>query len=151
MSAAVVKDLYQSIIKPDAKPKTMKNLTTASTIIITLAIFALSLTPPDNLQNVVIYSVGGMVSAFYIPLMLGLYWMRTNEWGALAGVIGGLGTFLLNGMGVVDWKMGMEPIVIGVIVSLVLTVLVSLITPKTPYRIIDTWFARKPLYMKDNS
>ena len=34
MSAAVVKDLYQSVIKPDAKPKTMKNLTTASTIII---------------------------------------------------------------------------------------------------------------------
>ena len=149
MSAAVVKDLYQSVIKPDAKPKTMKNLTTASTIIITLVIFVLSLTPPDNLQNVVIYAVGGMVSAFYIPLMLGLYWMRANEWGALAGMVGGLATYLLNGMGVVNWKMGMEPIVIGVIVSLVLTVVVSLITPKSPYRIIDTWFSRNPLYMKD--
>ena len=96
-----------------------------------------------------IYAVGGMVSAFYIPLMLGLYWMRANEWGALAGMVGGLATYLLNGMGVVNWKMGMEPIVIGVIVSLVLTVVVSLITPKSPYRIIDTWFSRNPLYMKD--
>lgn len=151
MSAAVVKDLYQSVIKPDASPKTMKSLTTVSTIVITLVIFVLSLTPPDNLQNVVIYAVGGMVSAFYIPLMLGLYWMRANEWGALAGMIGGLATYLLNGMGIVNWKMGMEPIVIGVIVSLVLTVVVSLLTPKSPYRIIDTWFARNPQYMKDKA
>ncbi len=54
-------------------------------------------------------TVGTMVSAFYIPLMLGLYWMRANEWGALAGMVGGLATYLLNGMGVVNWKMGMEP------------------------------------------
>ena len=67
MSAAVVKDLYQSVIKPDASPRMMKSLTKISTVVITLVIFVLSLTPPDNLQNVVIYAVGGMVSAFYTP------------------------------------------------------------------------------------
>lgn len=61
--------------------------------------------------------------------MLGLYWMRANEWDALTGMVGGLADYLLNGMGIVNWKMGMEPIVIGVIVSLVLTVVVSLLTP----------------------
>lgn len=148
MSASVVKDVYQTMINPGASPKTMKTMTNVSTVAITLAIFVLSLTPPDNLQNVVIYAVGGMVSAFYIPLMLGLYWMRTNEWGALAGMIGGLATYLLNGMGIVNWKMGMESIVIGVIISLVLTVAVSLVTPKTPYHIIDRWFSRHPQPME---
>ena len=144
MSASVVKDVYQTMIKPDASPKTMKSMTNIATIVIALVIFFLSLTPPDNLQNVVIYAVGGMVSAFYIPLILGLYWMRANEWGALAGMVGGLATYLINGMGLVDWKMGMEPIVIGVIVSLVLTVVVSYLTPKSPYHIIDRWFSRHP-------
>ena len=144
MSASVVKDVYQTMIKPDASPKTMKSMTNIATIVITLVIFFLSLTPPDNLQNVVIYAVGGMVSAFYIPLILGLYWMRANEWGALAGMVGGLVTYLINGMGLVDWKMGMEPIVIGVIVSLILTVVVSYLTPKSPYHIIDRWFSRHP-------
>ena len=54
-------------------------------------------------------------------------------------------------MGIVNWRMGMESIVIGVLVSLVLTIVVSLITPKSPYRIIDSWFSRNPLYMKDNA
>jgi len=144
MSASVVKDLYQNIIKPEASPKTMKNLTKISTVVITLVIFALSLNPPDNLQNIVVYAVGGMVSAFYIPLMLGLYWMRANEWGALAGMVGGLATYLLNGSGIVNWTMGMQPIVIGTLVSLVLTVVVSYLTPKTPYGIINVWFGRMP-------
>jgi len=148
MSAAVVKDLFQGVIKPDASPKTMKNLTTVSTIVITIIIGILSLTPPDNLQDVVVYAIGGMVSAFYIPLMLGLYWMRTNEWGALSGIIGGLLVYLLTGMGVLKWSMGMQPIIIGVVASLVLTVVVSLVTPKTPYHIIDTWFSRHPDSLK---
>ena len=66
-------------------------------------------------------------------------------------MVGGLVTYLLNGMGIVNWRMGMESIVIGVLVSLVLTIVVSLITPKSPYRIIDSWFSRNPLYMKDNA
>ncbi len=144
MSASVAKDLYQNIVKPDASPKTMKRLTKISTVVITLVIFALSLNPPDNLQNIVVYAVGGMVSAFYIPLMLGLYWMRANKWGALAGMIGGLGTYLLNGDGIVNWTMGMQPIVIGTLVSLVLTVAVSCLTPKTPFGIINAWFGRMP-------
>lgn len=142
MSASVVKDIYQTIIKPEATPKTMKKLTNVATIVITLIIFVLALTPPDNLQDIVVYAVGGMVSAFYIPLMLGIYWMRANEWGALAGMAGGLLTYLLNGAGIVDWTMGMQPIVIGTLISLGLTVLVSYLTPKTPYGVIQTWFGR---------
>lgn len=144
MSASVVKDIYQTMIKPDASPKTMKTLTNVCTTVITLVIFLLSLTPPDNLQNIVVYAVGGMVSAFYVPLILGLYWMRTNEYGALAGMAGGLATYLLNGAGIVNWTMGMQPIIIGTLVSLVLTVGVSCLTPKTPYGIIEAWFARAP-------
>lgn len=143
MSASVVKDIYQTIIKPDASPARMKNLTQIVTIVIMLVIFFVALTPPDNLQDIVVYSVGGMVSAFYIPLMLGIYWMRSNEWGAIAGMVGGLLTYLLNGAGILHWTMGMQPIIIGTLVSLVLTVAVSCVTPRTPYGIIETWFGRK--------
>lgn len=144
MSAAVVKDLFQGVIKPDAKPETLKKMTTISTSVLTIIICILSLTPPDNLQEVVVYAIGGMVSAFYAPLLLGLYSMRVNEWGALSGIIGGLVVYLLTGMGVLNWSMGMQPVVVGVIASLVLTIGVSLITPKTPYSIINRWFGRHP-------
>ncbi|MEA4965561.1 MAG: hypothetical protein VB055_07050 [Oscillospiraceae bacterium] len=144
MSASVVKDVYQTMIKPDASPTTMKRMTNVVTIVIMLVIFVLALTPPDNLQDVVVYAVGGMISAFYIPLMLGIYWMRANEWGALAGMIGGLATYLVNAAGIVNWKLGMNSIIIGTLVSLILTVLVSRLTPKTPYGIINLWFGRMP-------
>lgn len=100
MSASVVKDIYQTMIKPDASPKTMKNITGIATAVITLIIFALSLNPTDILETVIVYAIGGMASAFYVPMVFGLYWMRANKWGALAVMAGGFLTFLLNSKGI---------------------------------------------------
>ncbi len=36
----------------------------------------------------------------------------------------------------------MQPLIVSNIVAFVLMVVVSLVTPKTPYRIIKTWFAK---------
>ncbi len=76
------------------------------------------------------FAIGGLASAFSGPLILGLYWMRTNEYGAAAGMVSGMLTYILGAGGYAPITMGMNAIVIALIVSGILTVGVSLATPK---------------------
>ena len=58
----------------------------------------------------------------------------------LAGMIGGLATYILGAGKYLPITFGMHAIVTALVVSLALTVGVSAVTPKTPRGIIETWF-----------
>ena len=71
-----------------------------------------------------------------VPLLLGFVWKRGNTWGAIASMTGGFGYCLYNlmiGMGVKlpsFWQaQSAQQVILGVALSLVLYVTVSLLTP----------------------
>ncbi|NLB84052.1 MAG: hypothetical protein GX791_07380 [Synergistaceae bacterium] len=66
--------------------------------------------------------------------------MRCNEYGATAGMIGGLVVYILAAGNILPITFGMHAIFISLVASLALTVGVSMVTPKTPRSIIQTWF-----------
>jgi sodium/pantothenate symporter len=140
--SSIVRDTYQEFINPKASPQLMKKVNIGTTIVVSVAIFIFALDPPQSLQMLVVFAIGGLSSALLCPLLFGLYWMRCNEHGALAGMIGGMGMYVLLTRKILpaSIQMGMAPIVVCMAVSLVLTVGVSLVTPKTPRHIIETWF-----------
>ncbi len=144
MSSAIVKDAYQTYINPKAENVTMKKVTLASLVVISLVVFAAALFPPPQLQYLIMFASGGLAAAFLWPLLLGLYWMRCNEYGAVAGMIGGMATYLVAQRNILNIKMGMDPIVIAIIVSGILVIGVSMLTPKTPKGIIQIWFGKIP-------
>ena len=91
------------------------------------------------------FAWAGFGAAFGPLVLCALFWKRTNKFGAVAGIIGG-------GVMVFVWKYAVRPLggvfdiyelLPAFIVSLVLIVAVSLLTPKPEKEITDEFEAVK--------
>lgn len=140
ITSSIVKDAYQTYIRPDASASHLKKVNLWVTIIVCTAIFVASIKPPKALQYLIIFAIGGLASSFFWPILLGLYSMRVNEYGAAAGMIGGLAVYILGAGKFIAVPFGVHAIIPALVASGVLTVAISLCTPKTPRGIIRTWF-----------
>lgn len=147
ISSALVRDLYMTI-RPTKDPATIKKVTIGATVLAALIPVIIAIKPPAALQWFILFAIGGLTSSFFWPMLLGLYWWRTNEYGAIAGMIGGMATFILVQGKIIKFNLGMHGIVMGLLVSGILTVGVSLLTPKPPRRVIEVfWGKEKPADM----
>ena len=140
---ALSHDLYYKMIDPNAS--TTKRVTISKVLLIVVAIAAAwvtSLKPGD-----ILFLVGAAfslaASAFFPPLVMGVFWKRANKWGAIIGMSAGLAVCLyymlrtypfFTNMGVpkMDLWFGLNPIsagVFGLPVGLLTIFVVSLLTP----------------------
>jgi Na+/proline symporter len=81
----------------------------------------------ELVQFIVLLYTALMASSFFVPVVLGVYWSRATKAGALASMAGGVLTcfaWKLFGSGDID------PVLPGVLVSLALFVVVSLLTTR---------------------
>jgi len=150
MGAGLVHDLYGSI-KPEVSDEKKLRLSYAAMLIVGVLTIIFSLDPPKFILEAIMWAFGMAAGGLGVPIVLGIWWKRTNKYGAGAGMISG---FLLS---FVSWIMvgylGMDPVeiplpffarylygplgwiklmAIGVPVSFILTVLVSWLTPPPP-------------------
>lgn len=114
--------------------------------VLTVAIIAVLLALRENstILALVGFAWAGFGSAFGPIVILSLFWRRINNWGALAGMIGGATTAFLWGMVGDGTFFGLFPerlyeIVPGFVVGLILAVVVSLITPKPSQEQLDEY------------
>ncbi len=140
---ALSHDLYYKMIDPNAS--TAKRVTISKVLLVAVAIAAAwvtSLKPGD-----ILFLVGAAfslaASAFFPPLVMGVFWKRANKWGAIIGMTAGLSVCLyymlrtypfFTNMGVpkMDLWFGLNPIsagVFGLPVGLLTIFVVSLLTP----------------------
>ena len=140
---ALSHDLYYKMIDPNAS--TAKRVTISKVLLILVAIcaaYVTSLKPGD-----ILFLVGAAfslaASAFFPPLVMGVFWKRANKWGAIIGMTAGLSVCLyymlrtypfFTNMGVpkMDLWFGLNPIsagVFGLPVGLLTIFVVSLLTP----------------------
>ena len=113
-----------------------------------------------NVALIVWIGVGGMMAAFAGPLVVGALWRGVTRHGAYAGLIGGIGTFILlhaqllqphwfpegTFRHAVNWLLREGPnpyscAVMGEIVSITLTVVVSKLTQPLPEEHLRQMFA----------
>jgi len=113
-----------------------------------------------NVALIVWIGVGGMMAAFAGPLVVGALWRGVTRHGAYAGLIGGIGTFILLHAQLlqphwfpegafrhaVNWLLREGPnpyscAVMGEIVSITLTVVVSKLTQPLPEEHLRQMFA----------
>ena len=113
-----------------------------SIIVVAIIVFLFACDPPELLASLITYASGGMTVAFFHVLLLGLFWKPANEYGAVAGIISGIALFLLIDKGILPLSLGMNAAVMATLLSTIIMVAVSLVTPKTPYGIIGTWFGK---------
>jgi cation/acetate symporter len=140
-------DLYYKMIAPTAP--TARRVTVSKALLLIVAVVAAWVTSykPGNILFLVGAAFSLAASAFFPALVLGVFWKRANKWGAITGMVAGLGVcmyymcvtypFLRDLLGVTNpiasyqW-FGMNAIsagVFGVPVGLITIWIVSLLTP----------------------
>ena len=121
--------------------KGMLNMARAVGVIIIVIATIITLYPLPIIIEFSAYCWGILGCLYFAPMLIGLYWKRVNKWGILSGIFGGLIVFavwqLLWGTGIY----GIPPFGVGVLVSIILTILVSAITKPPPEEYLKGYFS----------
>jgi len=135
---ALSHDVYYKMLDPHASTK--RRLAIAKGLLLVVAViaaFVTSLKPGD-----ILFLVGAAfslaASSFFPALVLGIFWKRCNKWGAITGMVAGLGTCMYYmymtypffGVKAPLW-FGINPIsagIFGIPAGIITMVVVSLLT-----------------------
>jgi cation/acetate symporter len=140
---ALSHDLYYKMINPNAS--TQKRVTVSKILLLVVALFAAWVTSlkPGNILFLVGAAFSMAASVFFPALVMGVFWKRANKWGAIAGMLVGIGVCLYYmvhtypqfiqwfGTTRMDLWFGITPIsagVFGVPAGIVTLIVVSLLT-----------------------
>ncbi|MBM3359190.1 MAG: cation acetate symporter [Betaproteobacteria bacterium] len=144
---ALSHDVYYKMIDPSASTK--RRVTVAKALLLVVALVAAWVTSykPGHILFLVGAAFSLAMSAFFPALVLGIFWKRANKWGAITGMVVGLGVciyymlvtypFLRDVFGITRpiaeymW-FKMNPIsagVFGMPAGFITIVIVSLLTP----------------------
>ncbi len=151
ISSAVVRDIYQRNINPDASERTIKWLSYLTTLLVGVIALAGAINPPQFLQDIIVYVGSGLAACFLFPVVAALYWKRSNAAGCVAGMLAGFGAHLamhligmeVNGSFVNAYRLfGMDPVVIGLFTSMAAVFIVTPLTPPPPQDLVRKYFYR---------
>ena len=148
ISSSVSHDLLKSTFKPDISEKgELMAARIAATAAIVVAGY-LGIYPPGWVAQVVAFAFGLAASSLFPAIFMGIFSMRMNKEGAIAGMVTGLAfTFgyifyfkLANPAGNVaeNWLFGISPEgigVIGMVLNFAIAIAVSRVTAKPPVEI----------------
>ncbi|WNY26363.1 sodium:solute symporter family protein [Methanolapillus ohkumae] len=154
--STISRDLYQRYIKPDATMKDLKVVNRVTVLIIIIGAVIVSFLPIDIIGFIHIATYIAS-AAYFFPLMGGLYWNRATKEGATVSLI--VGGVAQISMVVIDLYMGatngvyylesLSPImtghgvIIGMSLSLISLVIVSLMTKKSSVYNLAPFFPKE--------
>ena len=167
-SQIIANDLYRRTIVPITRPdlsaeqldQRVLTISRVSTIIVLIICMAMAWSLMEvNVALIVWIGVGGMMAAFAGPLVIGALWRGVTTKGAFAGLLGGFSVFIVLHsqllepvwftdtllFSAVTWLDGEGPnpyscAVMGEIVSIALTVIVSKLTKPLPENLLNAMF-----------
>ncbi|MGX4600450.1 sodium/pantothenate symporter [Faecalimicrobium sp. JNUCC 81] len=140
-SGSIVNDIIVNYIKPSLKENSRKigKISIIATAIIGIAIYIVAINPPDLIVWLNLYANAGIIATFLWPIILGLYWKRANDKGAIASIISGIGSYILFSY---LWPrpFGTHTIVFPLLISLVLFIIVSKFTKAPDDEVIEMFW-----------
>jgi sodium/pantothenate symporter len=147
-SSTIVKDLYLNYINPNASDRKISKISYLTTLAIGVAVVLISLTPPEYLQLIVLYAIGGLEATFFAPIILGLYWKRASTWGAIVSMYSGLISYLIIAQYFPN-PFGMHTIATAMGLSFLLMIFVSYLTPKPSEEIIRKFWGAETVPLEE--
>lgn len=145
LSGSLLMDVYAKVLRPNTSNAKVSSLARPVTLVLGLITFIIALFPPDALEWIVYFAMAGLESAFFVPLLVGLYWRRGNIQGAIASMIGGLGSYILISGYLEHLSFGMHPVVMSITVSTILYIAVSLATPAPSREVLQLYWGKYPV------
>ena len=152
---ALSHDTYYKIVDPKAPMVKRVMISKVLLLLVALAAALVAVNKPADILFLVSAAFSFAAAAFFPALVLGIFWKRANHWGAVSGMLTGLGVtfyymvltepWLRGVFGVkapVDLWFGILPIsagIFGVPVGFAVIVVVSLLTPPSTaaHRLVD--------------
>jgi cation/acetate symporter len=152
ISSAVAHDVYGQILRPEAQDHERLMVARLAIAAAVLVAAWFGMNPPGFVAEVVAFAFGLAAASFFPILVLGIFWRRATSQGAVAGMIAGLlftGTFIVlnrsvqifgteaplagSFLGISAQGIG----TVGMILNFIITITVSLVTPKPPDSVVE--------------
>ena len=154
IASGLVRDVYQRFISPEATEHELRRLTYLVMIVIGAVAVGLNIFPVKHLQVFVVFSSGCAASSFLMPTVMMCYWRRATAAGTIAAMLAGaVASSALNLAGLVIAiragrpsefhayeLLGFDPLIWGLVSSLLCGVVVSLLTRPPDDRLISKLF-----------
>lgn len=139
-SGAIMKDIYQRNINPNADDALIKKVSYLSTALISALVMVLSLNPPAFLQDIVMFAISGFAASFTVPIVLGFFWKGGTPMGGLCSMLSGfitlIGLYVLR----LGNPLGFNPLVWSLVVSSIVMVVVSKCTKPNEKEFLEELF-----------
>ncbi|TVR11507.1 MAG: cation acetate symporter [Salinarimonadaceae bacterium] len=141
---ALSHDIYYKMINPQADTKTRLTIAKVLLVIVAVAAALLAQTKPSDILSMVAWAFSIAGAGLFAPLVMGVWWSRTTNAGAISGMIAGFGVtmvyllgskyglFIGEPWGEGAW-FGVKSIssgIFGIPVAFAVTYVVSLMTPE---------------------
>ena len=142
---ALSHDLYYKMIDPNAPTARRVMISKVLLLVVALAAAYVAAQKPADILFLVSAAFSFAAAAFFPALTLGIFWKRATKWGAVIGMVGGLGVTFYYMVTTQPWMRGIfgvtspielwwgiQPIsagVFGVPLGFALIIIVSLLTP----------------------
>jgi sodium/pantothenate symporter len=149
ISSAIVRDVYQRNIHPEASENRIKWLTYISTLVVGVAVMVAAINPPQFLQDIIVYVGSGLAAGFLAPVVYMLYWPRSNRQGCMGAMLAGFaahlglymaGIFVHGSFFRPMQILNFDPIIIGLFVSFFAGFVITLLTPPPPPELVRKYF-----------
>ena len=95
VASSLVRDLFQSFIRPDASEKMLGRVSYLVTLVIGVAAAVFAVHPPEFLQVLIIFASEGLAATLLGPVVLMLFWKRMTGTACVASMFAGGGCHLL--------------------------------------------------------
>ncbi len=127
-SGALMRDIYQRNINPNASDKTIKKISYISTIAISAVVMVLAIKPPAFLQDIVMFAISGFAASFTVPIVMGFFWKGGTSMGGLCSMVSGFVTLLVLYSLPNPNPLGFNPLVWALVISAAAMLFVSKVT-----------------------
>ncbi len=134
-------DIYYRLINPRASERSRMRIAKGTTLVLSLIVVAGAIHPPGLIAEITAVAFALAGNTLFPVFLLGIWWDRTNKYGAIAGMITGIGITLaplLLGQAAPALAAVLPPTssaLIGAPLVILTMIVVSLATPAPPERI----------------
>ena len=154
ISSSLVRDIYQPVVNEEVSDRTVKRLSYGCTFLVGAMVMIAAINPPKFLQDLVVFTAGGLSSSFLAPMFFAVYWPRFNARGAIAGMLSGFGTFMgMYAIGFVIYgaergfkayePLSFDPMILGVVGALLGGIIGCLTSPPPDRSTVELFFCRQ--------
>lgn len=139
-ASAISEDMYKGVINKRASEKNSLLIGKIAVVFIAVIAFVIARDPESSIMGLVSNAWAGLGAAFSPLVLFALFWKRTNNAGALAGLISGALSIVVwdyipmintaDGFVTLGTATGLYSLAVGFVISCLFIVVVSLLTKK---------------------